>query len=94
VCFRRAAFRREEHANNINKLIEFFEDCHAQNTQFRWEVKLDQQGVLHSLFWSHASMQEEYVDFGDVMTFDTTHKANIYDKPLAIFVGTNIYAWG
>ena len=34
-------------------------------------------------------MQEEYVDFGDVMTFDITHKTNIYDKPLAIFVGAN-----
>ena len=34
-------------------------------------------------------MQGEYIDFGDVMTFDTTHKTNIYDKPLAVFVGAN-----
>ncbi|WVZ71078.1 hypothetical protein U9M48_019704 [Paspalum notatum var. saurae] len=34
-------------------------------------------------------MQGEYADFGDVMTFDTTHKTNIYDKPLAMFVGAN-----
>ncbi|RLN28218.1 hypothetical protein C2845_PM05G17760 [Panicum miliaceum] len=46
VCFRTAACRCEEHANDINKLIEFFEDCQAQNTQFRWDVKLDQQGSI------------------------------------------------
>jgi hypothetical protein len=34
-------------------------------------------------------MQGEYADFGDVITFDTTHKTNIYEKPLAIFVGAN-----
>ena len=80
---------RAEHANDIAKLLEFFEDCKAQNPQFRWYVKIDKEGAIHSLFWSHASMQAEYIDFGDVMTFDTTHKTNIYDKPLAMFVGAN-----
>lgn len=40
-----------------------------------------------SIFWSHASMQGEYIDFGDVVTFDTTHK--LYDKSLGMFVGAN-----
>jgi hypothetical protein len=31
-------------------------------------------------------MQAEYVDLGDVVTFDTTHKTNMYDKPLGMFV--------
>ena len=34
-------------------------------------------------------MPGEYVDFGDAMTFDTTYKTNIYDKPLAMFVGSD-----
>jgi hypothetical protein len=93
VCFdyanRRAVNVREETANDINKLLQFFADCHSQNTQFRWATKLDSNGGIHSLFWSHASMQGEYADFGDVVTFDTTHKTNIYEKPLAIFVGAN-----
>jgi hypothetical protein len=29
------------------------------------------------------------VDFEDVENFDTTHKTNLYDKPLAIFVGAS-----
>jgi hypothetical protein len=42
-----------------------------------------------SIFWSHASMQGEYADYGDDVTFDTTHKTNIYDKPLGMFIGAN-----
>jgi hypothetical protein len=34
-------------------------------------------------------MQADYMDFGDAMCFDTTHKTNIYEKPLAMFVGSN-----
>ena len=42
-----------------------------------------------SIFWSHASMQGEYAYYGDVVTFDTTHKTNLYDKPLGMFIGAN-----
>jgi hypothetical protein len=34
-------------------------------------------------------MQANYMDFGDAMCFDTTHKTNIYEKPLGMFVGSN-----
>jgi hypothetical protein len=93
ICFdcanRRAANVREETANGINKCLQFFADFHSQNTQFRWAPKLDSNGEIHNPFWSHASMQGEYADFRDVVTFDTTHKTNIYEKPLAIFMGAN-----
>uniref|UniRef100_K3Z067 Protein FAR1-RELATED SEQUENCE n=1 Tax=Setaria italica TaxID=4555 RepID=K3Z067_SETIT len=35
-----------EHTDDINKLIEFFKDCEAQNPQFQWDPKLDSQGVF------------------------------------------------
>jgi hypothetical protein len=43
--------------------------------------------VLRSIFWSLASQRAEYVDFADVITFDTTHKTNSKKMPLAMFVG-------
>jgi hypothetical protein len=43
--------------------------------------------VLRSIFWSHASQRAEYVDFGDIITFDTTHKTNSKKMPLTMFVG-------
>jgi hypothetical protein len=53
------------------------------------DFQLDNDGKIVSIFWSHASMQGEYADYGDAVTFDTTHKTNIYDKPLGMFVGAN-----
>lgn len=34
-------------------------------------------------------MQREFIDFRDAVTFDTTQKTNLYDKPLDMFVGAN-----
>jgi hypothetical protein len=42
--------------------------------------------VLRSIFWCHASQRAEYKDFGDVVTFDTTHKTNSKHMSLAMFV--------
>jgi hypothetical protein len=45
--------------------------------------------VTQNVFWSHASQRVEYVDFGDVITFDTRYQTNIYSMHLAMFVGSN-----
>jgi len=50
---------------------------------------VDEQNVIKNVFWSHASQRAEYRDFGDVVTFDTTYKTNVYSMPLAMFVGSN-----
>lgn len=31
----------------------------------------------------------QYKYFGDVITFDTTYKTNLYDMPFGLFVGVN-----
>ncbi|KAF2907456.1 hypothetical protein DAI22_12g098650 [Oryza sativa Japonica Group] len=54
-----------------------------------FDIRTDEEGVVKNVFWSHASMQAEYADFGDAITFDTTYKTNIYGMPLAMFVGAN-----
>jgi hypothetical protein len=88
---RKAGKTREENADDIWKLIEFFRYCHEQNPQFYWDVDCDKDGYIKNMFWSHASMQGDYADFGanDAMTFDTTYKTNAYEMPLAMFVGSN-----
>ena len=45
--------------------------------------------MIQNVFWSHASQRAEYADFGDVVTFDTTYRTNIYKMPLAMFVRSN-----
>jgi hypothetical protein len=67
----------------------FFPLCKSDNPQFFSDFQLDNEGKILSIFWSHASQQGEYDDFGDAVTFDTTHKTNLYGKPLGMFVGSN-----
>ncbi|CAM0150130.1 unnamed protein product [Urochloa decumbens] len=86
---RKAAAAREERENDIPKLLEFFKEMKAQNEYFYYEVQVDKQNVIKNVFWSHASQRAEYRDFGDVVTFDTTYKTNMYSMPLALFVGSN-----
>jgi hypothetical protein len=67
----------------------FFTKCKQENPQFYCDYQLDKAGKIVSIFWSYASMQGEYADFGDVVTFDTTNKTNLYQTLLALFVGAN-----
>ncbi|EEC68034.1 hypothetical protein OsI_35854 [Oryza sativa Indica Group] len=62
---RKAANVRKENADDINKLLEFFNECTLQNTKFYWDAQLDENGVIKNLFWSHASSQAEFANFGD-----------------------------
>ena len=72
----------------MDKLFRFFRECKEHNEYFYWDVDFDQKTkVLRSIFWCHASQRAEYKDFGDVVTFDTTHKTNSKNMPLAMFVG-------
>ena len=84
---RRAARKRENCSNDVAKLLAFFRECKKQNPQFFCDFQLDNDGKIVSIFWSHASMQGEYADYGDAVTFDTTHKTNNNHMPLAMFVG-------
>jgi hypothetical protein len=85
---RNAGQTREDRDEDIEKLFQFYRECKQNNEAFYWDVDFDPKTkVLRSIFWSHASQCAEYVDFGDVITFDTTHKTNSKKTPLAMFVG-------
>ncbi|XP_039816252.1 protein FAR1-RELATED SEQUENCE 5 isoform X8 [Panicum virgatum] len=81
---------REERDDDLNKLLQFFRECKENNEHFYWDVDADPKTrLLKNIFWSHASQRAEYRDFGDVITFDMTHKTNSKHMPLAMFVGAN-----
>ncbi|XP_066320195.1 protein FAR1-RELATED SEQUENCE 5-like [Miscanthus floridulus] len=65
-------------------------ECKENNEYFYWDVDADPKTrVIKNIFWSHVSQRAEYKDFGDTITFDTTHKTNSKKMPLAMFVGAN-----
>jgi hypothetical protein len=81
---------RVEREDDLNKLLQFFRERKANNEYFYWDVDADPKTrELKNIFWSHASQRAEYRDFGDVITFDTTHKTNSKRMPLAMFVGAD-----
>jgi hypothetical protein len=88
---RRAAIAREERKNDIPKMLEFFKEMKTQNECIYYEIQLDENNVIQNVFWSHASKRAKYIEFGDVVTFDTTYQTNVYSMPLAIFVGSTWY---
>jgi hypothetical protein len=86
---RRAARRRENCANDEPNFCLSLRNARNRIHNLFCDFQLDNDGKIVSTFLSHASMQGEYADYGDAVTFDTTHKTNIYDKPLGMFIGAN-----
>ncbi|XP_022870713.1 protein FAR1-RELATED SEQUENCE 5-like [Olea europaea var. sylvestris] len=52
-------------------------------------MDLDDKGRLKNVFWAENRCRQSYKEFGDIVTFDTTHMTNKYDMPFAPFVGVN-----
>jgi hypothetical protein len=89
IC-RKVLFARQEREDDIAKLLEFFQKCKGVNEHFYWDAQMDKDARrIKNIFWSHASQRAECRDFGDVIMFDTTHKTNKHNMPLAMFVGCN-----
>ncbi|KAE8668557.1 hypothetical protein F3Y22_tig00112293pilonHSYRG00181 [Hibiscus syriacus] len=49
----------------------------------------DESGALHNLIWSDSTSISYYICFGDVITFDTMYKDNLYGRPIMPIVGVN-----
>jgi hypothetical protein len=87
---RKVEFMCEESSTDIPNLLEFFQHCKSANEYFYWDAQIDRKiGIIKNIFWSHASQHVECRDFGDVITFDTTHKTKKHMMPLAMFIGLN-----
>ncbi|WVZ52506.1 hypothetical protein U9M48_003559, partial [Paspalum notatum var. saurae] len=75
----KAARCREHNGNDASKLLAFFTSCKKENPQF----------FSDSSWTTRGRQLGDYIDFSDAVTFDTTHKTNLYDKLLCMFVGVN-----
>ena len=41
------------------------------------------------MYCCHQKSRADYTCFGDVVTFDTTYKSNLYEMPVGMFIGVN-----
>jgi len=67
----------------------YFKKMKVDNDTFFSSIQRDSEGRLMNVFWADARSRAAFEDFGDVVTFDTTHLTNRYRMPFAPFVGVN-----
>ncbi|GMI81579.1 CHLOROPLAST DIVISION MUTANT 25, FAR1-related sequence 4 [Hibiscus trionum] len=70
-------------------LLELLMQMQAENPKFFYAVDLNEEHRLRNIFWVDAKGMEDFSNFGDVVSFDTTHFTNKYKIPLVLFCGVN-----
>ncbi|XP_047179147.1 protein FAR-RED ELONGATED HYPOCOTYL 3 [Vigna umbellata] len=70
-------------------MLDFFIQMQNMNSNFFYAVDLGEDQRLKNLLWIDAKSRHDYINFCDVVSFDTTYVRNKYKMPLALFVGVN-----
>jgi hypothetical protein len=86
LCGRLAQESIEE---DMAKTLEIFDHMKRSDPGLVVKVELDSRDRVRTLFWSHGSSRVDYAAFGDVVTFDTTYRTNLYNLPFGLIVGVN-----
>nr|XP_040251793.1 protein FAR1-RELATED SEQUENCE 5-like [Aegilops tauschii subsp. strangulata] len=59
---------RKDDLDDVLKLVSFFKDMKAINDEFFYDIQVDKDKSIKNIFWSNASCQGPYQDFGDCST--------------------------
>uniref|UniRef100_A0A2P2KEZ4 Protein FAR1-RELATED SEQUENCE n=1 Tax=Rhizophora mucronata TaxID=61149 RepID=A0A2P2KEZ4_RHIMU len=79
----------ELEAADAKILLAFFMQMQTMNSNFFYAIDLGEDHRLKNLFWVDAKSRHDYINFWDVVSFDTTYVKNKYKMPLALFLGVN-----
>ncbi|KAJ3702630.1 hypothetical protein LUZ61_006335 [Rhynchospora tenuis] len=74
---------------DVETTLIYFQKKKEEDPEFFYAVDADEDGFLKHIFWVDGRARRAYLEFGDVVTFDTTYNTNKYSMPLAPFVGVN-----
>ncbi|XP_078166558.1 protein FAR1-RELATED SEQUENCE 5-like isoform X2 [Carex rostrata] len=74
---------------DVNAMLDFFRRRQQIDADFFFEVEPDEDNVAKNIFWVDGRSRRAYLEFGDVIIFDTTYNTNKYRMPFAPFVGVN-----
>jgi hypothetical protein len=84
-----AKLAQESIEGDIAKTLEVFGRIKLRDPGFVVAMDLDDKKRVRSLLFAHGSSRVDYASFGDVVTFDTTYRTNLYNLPFGLFVGVN-----
>ncbi|XP_022764331.1 protein FAR-RED IMPAIRED RESPONSE 1-like, partial [Durio zibethinus] len=76
-------------SGDANAMLEFFVHMQEENPNFFYALDLDEEHHLKNIFWVDAKGREDYREFGDVVSLDTTYITNKYKMPFTPFIGVN-----
>jgi hypothetical protein len=80
---------REQADDDVRKTMDMFSELKEKDSEFTYTVQVDDASRIRTLLWTNGRSKLQYHHFGDVVTFDTTYKTNLYDMPFGLFVGVN-----
>ncbi|TVU20202.1 hypothetical protein EJB05_36401, partial [Eragrostis curvula] len=80
---------QESIEGDMAKTLTIFESMKAADPKMCLRIDLDEGSRVRSMFWAHGASKLGYDSFGDVVTFDTTYRTNLYNLPFGLFVGVN-----
>ncbi|XP_048537852.1 uncharacterized protein LOC125516457 [Triticum urartu] len=74
---------------DIYKTVDLLQQMKTADPNLEVCVNVDKEGSVQTILWCTGKNREDYAHFGDVVTFDTTCRTNLYNMPFGIFVGVN-----
>jgi len=69
--------------------MQLLEQMRTQDPGMEVRFVIDEEGRIISMLWCTRKNRSDYAQFGDVVTFDTTYRTNLYNLPFGLFVGVN-----
>lgn len=73
----------------MEKTVKLFANMRARDIGLVVKLDLDDEKRIRALFWCHGGGRRDFTFLGDVVTFDTTYRTNLYNLPFGLFVGVN-----
>jgi hypothetical protein len=74
---------------DLGRTMETFASIRAKNPQFNYTFQIDDDLRVTTLLWTCTQSSIHNTSFGDVITFDTTYRSNMYGIPFGFFIGVN-----
>jgi len=88
----RTKINREVTGTDMSQVLSYFMERKNQDPTFFYKIDVDEDKRLKNLFWADGSAIKYYAEYGDFVSFDTTHMTNRYNLPFAPFVGVTGHA--
>ncbi|TVU35741.1 hypothetical protein EJB05_17644, partial [Eragrostis curvula] len=86
VC---ASLARESIKDDIGKTLRLLDEMKKNDPGMEVRYQVTKEGRIRSMLWCTGKNRLDYARFGDVITFDTTYRTNLYNLPFGLFVGVN-----